>query len=163
MSTTDLDSTYTAPLSLHNDGSVVMSRKELDMLQILHRKLIKIMDLSVLGSMDAEQARRKIREIAEGIVADEAMPLTLEARQRIIKQVVDEILGLGPLEPLLADPTVSDILVNSSDTVYVERSGRLEKASITFKDDAHLLHIIDRIVCMASSAVPRQQITKSSA
>lgn len=128
------------------NGSYVKSAKEQEILHVLHHKLIRMMDLSVLGSMDAEQARRKIREIAEGIVADEAMPLSLDARQRVIKQVADEILGLGPLEPLLADPTVSDILVNSSDTIYVERHGRLEQTDATFQDDAHLLHIIDRIV-----------------
>lgn len=122
------------------------SAKEREMLQTLHQRLIKVMDLSVLSSMKAEEARRKIREIAEGIVANEAIPLSLESRQRVIKQVADEILGLGPLEPLLADPTISDILVNSSDTVYVERHGRLELTDVAFQDDAHLLHIIDRIV-----------------
>lgn len=127
-------------------GSNIRSAKEQEILQVLHHKLIRMMDLSVLGTMDADQARRKIREIAEGVVVDEALPLSLEARQRVIKQVADEILGLGPLEPLLADPTISDILVNSADTVYIERNGRLERADTTFQDDAHLLHIIDRIV-----------------
>ncbi len=148
MNTTRLEPMYEAPLSIpgNGNGSGNRSAKERESLQILHQKLIKMMDLSVLSKMKSDEARRKIREIAEGVVAEEAMPLSLDARRRVIKQVADEILGLGPLEPLLADPTVSDILVNSSKTVYVERHGRLEMTDVTFQDDAHLLHIIDRIV-----------------
>ena len=143
---TEFDPMYATSPAESVNGGYVKSEKEREMLQVLHRKLLKMMDLSVLGSMEEEQARRRIREIAEGIVADEAMPLSLESRQRIIRQVADEILGLGPLEPLLADPTVSDILVNSSDTIYIERNGRLQRTEVTFQDDAHLLQIIDRIV-----------------
>jgi pilus assembly protein CpaF len=146
VNTSEFDPMLPSAPSVPSHGNNANSSKEQEILHVLHQKLIRMMDLSVLGSMDGEQARRKIREIAEGIVADEAVPLSLDARRRVIKQVADEILGLGPLEPLLADPTISDILVNSSDSVYVERHGRLEQANATFQDDAHLLHIIDRIV-----------------
>ncbi len=115
-------------------------------LQTLHQKLIKVMDLSVLSTMEQEDARRKIRSIADQVIVDQAMPLSLAVRQRLVKQVADEILGLGPLEPLLADTSISDILVNSHDTVYIERRGRLELTDVKFQDDRHLLHIIDRIV-----------------
>ncbi|MDH3638514.1 MAG: CpaF family protein [Gammaproteobacteria bacterium] len=145
MNTTEASSEYTAQTEAPPAG-ITISAKEREMFQILHQKLIKMMDLSVLSSMKSDEARRKIRQIAEGIVAEEQMPLNLAARQRLVKQVADEILGLGPLEPLLADPTISDILVNSSNTVYVERNGRLHLTDVTFQDDAHLLHIIDRIV-----------------
>lgn len=150
MNTTHIEPLYQAPPNIqangNGSGNGSRSLKEQESLQALHQKLIKMMDLAVLTNMKQDEARRKIREIAESVVADEAMPLSLDARQRVIKQVADEILGLGPLEPLLADPTVSDILVNSSKTVYVERHGRLELTDVTFQDDAHLLHIIDRIV-----------------
>lgn len=146
MNTSQFNPAYSVPPVAPVRGSSAKSAKERETLQVLHQRLIKMMDLSVLGAMNPEEARRKIREIAEGIVSDEAMPLSIDARQRIIKQVADEILGLGPLEPLLADPTISDILVNSSDTIYVERAGRLELTDAAFQDDAHLLHIIDRIV-----------------
>lgn len=150
MNTTQFEPMYQAPPNIpgsgNGSGNGSRSTKEQESLQALHHKLIKMMDLSVLTNMKQDEARRKIREIAEGVVTDDAMPLSLDARQRVIKQVADEILGLGPLEPLLADPTISDILVNSSKTVYVERHGRLELTDVTFQDDAHLLHIIDRIV-----------------
>jgi pilus assembly protein CpaF len=106
------------------------------------------MDLSALESMPGERLRGEIARLTERILAEEfaAVPLNAAERQSLNAEVLDEVLGLGPLEPLLADPTVADILVNGFDQVYVERRGRLAKASVRFKDNEHLRKIIDRIV-----------------
>ncbi|MEO6368035.1 MAG: CpaF family protein, partial [Steroidobacteraceae bacterium] len=92
------------------------------------------------------QARQQIRETTMRLLVDESAPLSLAQRQAVAKQVEDEVLGLGPLEPLLADPAVADILVNGPDKVFVERFGKLELTSVRFHDNAHLMNIIDRIV-----------------
>lgn len=105
-----------------------------------------MLDLSLLGTLGREEAERQLQDIGQRLIAEESVPLSLTARQRIIRQIQDDILGLGPLEPLLADKTISDILVNGHDSIYVERNGKLEKANITFHSDTHLLNIIDRIV-----------------
>lgn len=112
----------------------------------IHEKLLKILDLSLIGGIHEEDARREIREISARIMNEESVPLNASARQRIVKQIEDEILGLGPLEPLLADSSISDILVNDPRTVYVERHGKLYRATARFRNDEHLLNIIDRIV-----------------
>ena len=112
----------------------------------IHEKLLKVVDLSLIGDLEESQARKEIQEISQRLMNEESVPLPASSRQRVIKQVEDEILGLGPLEPLLADPSVADILVNRSDSVYVERAGRMELTAVRFRDDAHLMNIIDRIV-----------------
>lgn len=113
---------------------------------VIHEKLLKILDLSLIGGIHEDDARREIREISARIMNEDSVPLNAGARQRIVKQIEDEILGLGPLEPLLADPSISDILVNDFKTVYVERHGKLYRATARFRNDEHLLNIIDRIV-----------------
>ena len=119
----------------------------------LHQKLVKIMDLSLVSSMDEKDARAQIREVAHRLIAEvDSMPLNANSRQQVIKLIEDEILGLGPLEPLLHESTISDILVNGSNSVYVERFGKLEKTPIRFHNDQHLMNIIDCIV----SAVGRR-------
>jgi len=90
--------------------------------------------------------RREVSQILEALVVGESTPMNLQERERLAQEVLDEVFGLGPLEPLLADPTVSDILVNTHRRVYVERKGMLEMTGIQFRDDAHLMAIIDRIV-----------------
>jgi pilus assembly protein CpaF len=112
----------------------------------VHDRLLKVMDLSAIDRSDARLARTQIRDLAQQVMNDEAVPLPATSRQRIAQQIEDEILGLGPIEPLLADESVSDILVNGWNSVYVERQGRLERTDIRFRDNAHLLSIIDRIV-----------------
>ncbi len=112
----------------------------------VHDKLLKIVDLSMLGSMDEHSARLQIREISQRIMLSENVPLGLPSRERITLEIENEILGLGPLEPLLEDNSVSDILVNGFDSVYVERRGKLEKVNTQFRDNKHLLNTIDRIV-----------------
>ena len=112
----------------------------------IHEKLLKVVDLSLISDLEESQARKEIQEISQRLMNEESVPLPASSRQRVIKQVEDEILGLGPLEPLLADPSVADILVNRSDSVYVERAGKMERTTVRFRDDAHLMNIIDRIV-----------------
>jgi len=112
----------------------------------IHRKLIQTLNLDRLTTMDRESVRREVGQIIEGLVVAESTPMTFAERERLAQEVLDEVFGLGPLEPLLKDPTVSDILVNTYKSVYVERAGLLEHTPIQFRDDAHLMSIIDRIV-----------------
>jgi pilus assembly protein CpaF len=112
----------------------------------IHRKLIQKLNLENLTAVDREAVRREVSQIVEGLVMGESTPMTLRERERLSQEVLDEVFGLGPLEPLLADPSVSDILVNTYRNVFVERAGILEKTNIQFRDDTHLMGIIDRIV-----------------
>jgi pilus assembly protein CpaF len=112
----------------------------------IHRKLIQKLNLDKLTEAHREDVRREVSQILEAIVHGESTPMNLQERERLVQELLDEVFGLGPLEPLLADPTVSDILVNTYKRVYVERKGLLEKTSIQFRDDTHLMGIIDRIV-----------------
>ena len=122
------------------------SRQELEWKQRIHKKMLKVMDLSLITSMEERQARSQIRDIGLRLINEEELPLSVPQRQNILKYIEDDILGLGPLEPLLADPSVSDILVNGCHSIYVERHGRLEQTLLQFEDDGHLMKIIDRIV-----------------
>lgn len=117
-----------------------------DWIKRTHESLLNVLDLSRVISMPTDKARAQIREAATKLLDEANAPLSASTRQRVVKGVENEILGHGPLEPLLEDPSVSDILVNSYDSVYVERKGKLEKTAIQFRDNQHLLTIIDRIV-----------------
>ncbi|MCY1267210.1 helicase/secretion neighborhood ATPase [compost metagenome] len=112
----------------------------------IYQQLLKVMDLSLLDSLEPAEAGRQIREICQRLLDEHSAPVSAGCRQLIIKQITDEVLGLGPLEPLLADRSVSDILVNGHASVYVERHGKLQRTDVRFRDDQHLLNIIDRIV-----------------
>src|SRR6204780_3793166 len=112
----------------------------------IHRKLIQKLNLDRLTEINREEVRREVGHILEALVVGESTPMNLQERERLAQEVLDEVFGLGPLEPLLADPTVSDILVNTYKRVYVERKGMLEQTGVQFRDDAHLMSIIDRIV-----------------
>lgn len=114
----------------------------------IHEKLLDIIDLSVIDKLDREALGYKIRSVVEKILHEESanLPLNLAEREKIFSEIMDEVLGLGPLEPLLKDPTVSDILVNNYKQVYVERFGKLEQTNARFKDNDHLIKIIDKIV-----------------
>ncbi|ADW67538.1 CpaF family protein [Granulicella tundricola] len=119
----------------------------------VHHELIKRMDLEKLAGMSSDpNGKQKLLVTISQLVGEQNIPLTGSDRERIAKEVMDEVFGLGPLEPLLHDSTVSDILVNTYDTVYVERRGVIEKTDVVFRDNAHLMHIIDKIV----SAVGRR-------
>jgi pilus assembly protein CpaF len=123
-----------------------LSAGENECKQQVYQELLKVMDLSLIDSLEEKEARRQIAEICLRLMEDKAIPFSQPSRQRMVRQIEDEIMGLGPLEPLLADPTISDILVNGYDTVYVERRGRLERCDIRFNSNAHLLNTLDRIV-----------------
>jgi pilus assembly protein CpaF len=112
----------------------------------LYKRLLEIMDLSLIGTLEGKEARRQIRDILHTQMEEMQAPLNVEARQRVVERIEDEILGLGPLEPLLADASVSDILVNGHRNIYVERRGKLQRTDIHFDDDQHLMKVIDRIV-----------------
>jgi pilus assembly protein CpaF len=112
----------------------------------LHRALINRMDLTKLSALSQEQVHAEVSRLAESVLAQEAMPLSTAERDRLVNDVQHELFGLGPLEPLLADNTISDILVNSHSTIYVERRGKLEVTNVAFKDDEHLMRVIERIV-----------------
>jgi len=112
----------------------------------LHRKILDRLDLEKLGRSTGDSAREEVLILIRNSVNSEAVPLSFAERERLAREILDEIFGLGPLEPLLKDPTVSDILVNRFDRVYVERAGKLEITGLSFKDNQHLMQIIDRIV-----------------
>jgi pilus assembly protein CpaF len=112
----------------------------------IHRKLIQKLNLDRVTEVNRDEVRREVGLILEGLVIGESTPMNLQERERLAHEVLDEVFGLGPLEPLLADPTISDILVNTYKRVYVERKGMLEQTAVQFRDDAHLMAIIDRIV-----------------
>ena len=112
----------------------------------LHRKLLDRINLEALSSMAGERVRTEIRSAVARLVDEEKTPLSLVEKDRVIEEILDEVFGLGPLEPLLQDPTISDILVTTPRLVYVERGGKLYRTPVEFKDDAHLLRIIEKIV-----------------
>jgi pilus assembly protein CpaF len=118
----------------------------------IHRKLIHKLNLDRLGEVNREEVRREVGQILEALVVGESTPMNLQERERLAQEVLDEVFGLGPLEGLLADSSISDILVNTYKRVYIERKGILELTPLQFRDDAHLMSIIDRIV----SAVGRR-------
>src|SRR5919198_4163828 len=112
----------------------------------LHRKILDRLNLEKLGKTAGDSAREEVLIVIRNTVNSEAVPLSFAERERLSREILDEIFGLGPLEPLLKDPTISDILVNRFNRVYIERNGKLELTGLSFKDDSHLMQIIDRIV-----------------
>ncbi len=129
-----------------------LTTQESEWKQKIAEKLLTVLDLSLIDTVDDEKARAEIRTIADQLLTEESAPLSRKQRKLIIERIEDEVMGLGPLEPLLADHTVSDILVNGFETIYVERRGKLEKTNARFTDHSHLINTIDRIV----SAVGRR-------
>jgi pilus assembly protein CpaF len=112
----------------------------------VHKKLLNRLNLETLASAERSRAEAEIRSLVFELIADEGTPLSMSERDTILSDIIDEVFGLGPLEPLLRDTSVSDILVNTYRNVYVERSGKLERLPTTFQDDKHLMRVIDRIV-----------------
>lgn len=112
----------------------------------IHEAIIERVELEKLQRLSPEQVRRELALLVERIIDERNIPINETERKRLVSDVRDEMLGFGPLEPLLSDPTVSDILVNTYKQVYVERRGKLELTAVTFNDDAHLMKIIDKIV-----------------
>jgi pilus assembly protein CpaF len=118
----------------------------------VHRKMLNRLNLEALSQSDRSRAESEIRTLVAELVVEEGTPISLGERETLLSELLDEVFGLGPLEPLLRDPTISDILVNTYKHVFVERNGQLERAPAAFQDDRHLLRVIDRIV----SAVGRR-------
>ena len=112
----------------------------------IHSKLLDSLSAEQLKSLNKDGVRGQIGDVVERLIADDQVPVTVSERERLIEEVLDEVFGLGPLEPLLKDPTVSDIMVNGFDNVYVERGGKLAETTVRFKNQTHLRMIIDRIV-----------------
>src|SRR4026209_991281 len=112
----------------------------------IHRQLIERLDLAKLDILPLETVQQQIRRIVEDMLAGDDTPLSRQEREQLVLEVEDETFGFGPLEPLMQDPTVSDILVNGSKEVYVERRGKLEHTRVIFRDNSHLLQVIERIV-----------------
>ncbi len=120
----------------------------------VQNKLLDVMDLKLLDTIETGQLRQEIRRLSERVLSEmkSTVPLNFQEREKLLKDIEDEVMGLGPIEPFMRDPTVADILVNTYRQIYVERYGKLEKTEARFKDDAHLRRIIDKIV----SAVGRR-------
>jgi pilus assembly protein CpaF len=112
----------------------------------IHRSLISKLDLEKLSRVDSDQARQVTADLIKEIIVGQRVPLSFDEQSRIQSDLLDEVFGLGPLEALLSDPKISDILINGKDKVFVERGGKLQRVDTAFRDDRHLLQIIDRIV-----------------
>jgi pilus assembly protein CpaF len=130
---------------LRNGGIPAPKDRLLQYKKELHQQLIAGMDLSAIGTMNEEQLRLEVRRAAEELCRASSDLLSLSQREQLVNEVMDETFGLGPIEPLMRDPTITDILINGPKTVYIERGGRLERADIAFHDDRHLLQIVQRI------------------
>jgi pilus assembly protein CpaF len=133
-------------MRLTSPQSHPISPEYLELKFTLHRKLLDRINLESLSSLQNERMRAEVRSAVARLVDEEKTPLSLMEKERIIDEIIDEVFGLGPLEPLLADPTVSDILVTTPRIVYVERAGKLQRTPVQFKDDAHLRRIIEKVV-----------------
>src|ERR1051326_7698254 len=133
-------------------GEAFMGKAYQELKSSVHRDLLNRVDLTKLMFLQDTQARQQLMAIIQELVNNLSTPLSAVERERLSKEVMDEVFGLGPLEPLLQDPTINDILVNTHRHVYIERAGVIEKTDVIFKDNEHLLHIIDKIV----SAVGRR-------
>jgi pilus assembly protein CpaF len=121
-------------------------REYLELRANVHRKLLNRLNLEALAQAERSRAEGEIRALLSQLVVEEATPISLTEREALFAEILDDVFGLGPLEPLLRDPSISDILVNTYRNVFVERGGVLERVTSTFQDDRHLLRVIDRIV-----------------
>jgi pilus assembly protein CpaF len=123
----------------------------------IHRKLIGVLNLDRVSSIPKERVRAEIGQVVERLLEEERVPMTAIEQNKIVEEILDEVLGLGPLETLLKEPTISDILVNRYDKVFIERNGKLSETPVRFKDDGHLLHIIEKIVSQVGRRIDEAQ------
>src|SRR5262249_15842399 len=123
------------------NGAMPAQERFLQYKKELHQQLIASMDLSAIGTMNEQELRLEVRRAAEDLCRRSSDLLSLSEREQLVEEVMDETFGLGPIEPLMRDPSITDILINGPKTVYIERNGRLERAEIAFHDDRHLLQI----------------------
>ena len=133
-----------------------LGQQHQDLKFTLHRKLLDKINLDALASIETQKLRNEVRSALTQLIDAEQTLLSAVERNQIVSEVLDEVFGLGPLEPLLQDPSVSDILVNTHKQVYVERNGKLDLTNVTFKDGAHLYRIIDKIVSQVGRRVGRR-------
>lgn len=140
--------TWSAPRSIGVSAKAYQELKT-----TIHRELLSQVDLEKLTSLEDVRARAQVQEVIQALIVKQETPLSTSERDRLSREVLHEVFGLGPLEPLLQDATINDILVNTYRRVYIERAGVLEKTSVVFKDDAHLNHIIDKIVSQVGRRV----------
>src|SRR5262245_37832276 len=129
-----------------NSGSLLQSPELVDAKVRLHRKLVDELNLSHIEKIPRSQLRHQIHGMISDYVVSERLPLNARELNDFVDEVMDELIGLGPIEPILKDPTVTDILINTHEFVYVERGGQLEPAQVRFKDEAHVLRIVNKIV-----------------
>jgi len=141
-----------SPVKKQMEAGSASKHQRQDVKARIHRLLLERLNLSNLDRMDRSEVNRVIAAVVRDLLEQEAIPLNIEERDRLISQVLDEIFGLGPLQPLMEDPTISDILVDTYSRVVVERNGKLYDTDVRFQDDRHLMQVIDRIV----SAVGRR-------
>src|SRR5690349_6589611 len=118
----------------------------LELRATVHRKLLNRLNLEALATAERSRAEGEIRSLLALLLSEESTPISLSERETLFAEVLDDVFGLGPLEPLLRDATINDILVNTYRNVFIERKGVLERVTATFQDDAHLMRVIDRIV-----------------
>ena len=123
----------------------------------IHKKLLGVLNYERLSSIPKERVRAEIGRVVERLLEEERVPMTTAEQNRIVEEVLDEVLGLGPLEPLLKEPSISDILVNGYAKVYIERNGKLALTPVRFRDNAHLLHIIEKIVSQVGRRIDEAQ------
>lgn len=147
------DANGNSPTAAAEDGNQIFQ----EMKARLHRAIVTRLDLTKLSALSPERVQDEVSRLAEGLLQAENLPLSIVERDRLVTEVHHELFGLGPLEPLLADPTISDILVNTYSNIYIERRGKLEKTSISFKDDEHLRRVIERIVSMVGRRIDEAQ------
>jgi pilus assembly protein CpaF len=139
------------------DGDAKRRRRLLNLRVDLHRKLLEALNLSAIEKVSENELRSEIAEVARDELSSSDLVLTKVEFDRLIQDLVDEVTGLGPLEPLLADSTVTDILVNTYSQCYVERSGKLELSPVQFKDNQHLMRVINKIVSAVGRRVDESQ------
>ena len=143
----------TSAVAPSEDGNQVFQ----EMKARLHRAIVTRLDLAKLSALAPDRVHAEVSRLAEGLLQAENLPLSTVERDRLVGEVHHELFGLGPLEPLLADPSISDILVNSFSSIYIERRGKLEKTTISFKDDEHLRRVIERIVSTVGRRIDEAQ------
>ncbi len=123
----------------------------------IHKKLLGVLNLERVSSIPKDRVRAEIGRVVERLLEEERVPMTTAEQNKIVEEVLDEVLGLGPLEPLLKEPSISDILVNGYSKVYIERNGKLALTQVRFRDNAHLLHIIEKIVSQVGRRIDEAQ------
>ncbi len=138
-------------------GPVRSADRYFELKSEIHKKLLGVLNLEKVSSLPKDRVRAEIGRVVERLLEDERVPMTSAETNKMVEEVLDEVLGLGPLEPLLKEPSISDILVNGYNKVYIERNGKLSLSPVRFKDNSHLLHIIEKIVSQVGRRVDEAQ------